>query len=302
MPATVMGKYCKHADYLRLDKQTQLAQIGMSIGFESGTPRQFIQANILDMTPTTVQIDRQGLQATPNDKLQTVTRCLWIMPENQQINTPQATISVEEEESSDDDPSPPAKRRKRETAAERLEAAVDRRIKELGNPVDQAAVKAVVQAEFIVRNKMRPHGKNGNQNEFKLYRGSKVCHYVDNVNLSTGWFDEFKVLPSHNALTARGQVDTYGSKLQKSFNGKRLKSRIVFFTRQHRDDATMRSEFEGIVEDYTDIPFSYGLDEVVLVHMSDVNVDEHDASLKVIARSPCKLQSDIAWTEEEVGV
>ena len=102
---------------------------------------------------------------------------------------------------------------------------------------------------------------------------------------------EFKVLSSHNALKARGQVDTYGSKLQIRF-GKRLKSRIAFFTRQDRDDAKLRSEFEGIIEDYTNIPFSYGLDEVVLVHMSDLNVDEDDACLKVIARS--QLQGYIA--------
>lgn len=213
---------------------------------------------------------------------------------------------------SDDDSPSPTKRRKLETKAERLqrrEAAEDHRAEELekelnklGFRVDPAAVKTVVQNESIVRDKIC--ASDDDLDEFALYRGSKVCHYVDNVNLSTGWFDEFKLLSSHNALTARGQVNTYGPKLQKleEFNGKRPKSRIVFFTRQHRDDAKMRSEFEGIVEDYTDIPFSYGLDEVVLVHMSDVNVYEHDASLKVIARSPCKPQGDIAWTEEEVGV
>ncbi|GMI07652.1 hypothetical protein TrVE_jg13125 [Triparma verrucosa] len=227
------------------------------------------------------------------------------LKKNHPTNTLPASISeAEEEESSDDDPSPPAKRRKRETLAKRLqrrEAATDRRVKELeeelnklGFRVDRAAVKTVVLAEKIVQCKMR--ASDDDDNDFHLCRGSKDC-YVDNVNFTTGWFDEFKRLDPNKSREARGQVDHYGWLLQENF-GHRFKSRIVFFT--ERSDADEMSTFKSIVEDYTDIPFSYGLDEVVLVHMSEVKVDEKDARLKVIARS--QLQGDIARTDEEVGV
>lgn len=274
----------------------------MSIGFESGTPRQFIKATIIHVTPTQIQIDRQRLQANPNDYLQTETRCIWIMPENQQINSPQAPISVvEEEESSDDDDVPPFKRRKPETAAERLgrrEDATKSRVKELqeelGLSVAPAAVKKIVLAEKIVQYKMR--ASNYDIKDYHLKMGSND-YYVDNVTLSAdgGWFDEFKRLSTYNSHTARGQVDHYGWLLRKEY-GHRLKSRIVFFTERSDEMST----FKSIVENYTDNPCSYGLDEVVLVHVSKLDVVKKDARLKVLALS--NLQGDIVWTEEEVGV
>ncbi|GMH77839.1 hypothetical protein TrLO_g2921, partial [Triparma laevis f. longispina] len=188
-------------------------------------------------------------------------------------NMPAPISEVQEEESSDDDPSPSTKRRKLEAAVEDL---VDRRIEELGIPVDRAVVKPIFLAEFIVRNKMRPKGVDGNQHELHVESG-----FVDNVNLTTddGWFDEFKRLSTNNAHTARGQVEHYGQDLQKRF-GRRLKSRIVFFTELSDEMPT----FESIVKRYTNSAWGYGLDEVVLVHMSEVDVDKHDARLEVLAR------------------
>jgi len=210
---------------------------------------------------------------------------------NHPTNTLPASISeAEEEESSDDDPSPPTKRRKRETVA--IEAAVDLGVQELEEQgLPRAAAETRVLAEKIVQYKMRP--STNDMKEFTLPSGCRV----DNVNLTTagGWFDEFKLLSSHNALTARGQVEDYGAELQEIF-GNRLKSRIVFFT-ERSDEVPI---FKSIVKRWANSNWGYGLDEVVLVHMSEVKVDEKDARLKVIARS--QLQGDIAWTDQEVGV
>ncbi|GMH55377.1 hypothetical protein TrST_g4672 [Triparma strigata] len=213
------------------------------------------------------------------------------LKKNHPTNTLPASISeAEEEESSDDDPSPPAKRRKRETVV--IEAAVDLGVQELEElGFLRAAAKTRVLAEKIVQYKMRP--STNDMKEFTLPSGCRV----DNVNLTTdgGWFDEFKLLSTDNSHSARGQVEDYGAELQEIF-GNRLKSRIVFFT-ERSDEMPI---FKNIVKRWTNSNWGYGLDEVVLVHMSEVKVEEKDARLKVIARS--QLQGDIAWTDEEVGV
>jgi hypothetical protein len=166
-----------------------------------------------------------------------------------------------------------------------------------------AAVEALqahtsnVQAEKIVRDKMRPtKDGNPNQHEYPLRDGpSEVRHYVDNVNLTTGWFEEFKKLEAHNALTALGQVIVYGEKLELR-TGQRLKCRIVFFAQGDRNDA--KQTFEKIIDDYKNQ--GVHLDEVVLVH-ADLDVENHDA--KLVQLGCTDLKGDIDWTEEEeVGV
>ena len=163
-----------------------------------------------------------------------------------------------------------------------------------------AAVEALqahtsnVQAEKIVRDKMRPtKDGNPNQHEYPLRDGpSEVRHKVDNVNLTTGWFEEFKKLETHNALTALGQVIVYGEKLELR-TGQRLKCRIVFFALGDRNDA--KQTFEKIVDDYKNQ--GVHLDEVVLVH-ADLDVENHDAHLVQLGCTD--LKGDIDWTEEEV--
>ncbi|GMI33185.1 hypothetical protein TrCOL_g2593 [Triparma columacea] len=111
----------------------------------------------------------------------------------------------------------------------------------------------------------------------------------------TGWFEEFKKLETHNALTALGQVIVYGEKLELR-TGQRLKSRIVFFAQGDRNDA--KQTFEKIIDDYKNQ--GVHLDEVVLVH-ADLDVENHDA--KLVQLGCTDLKGGIDWTEEEeVGV
>ena len=106
---------------------------------------------------------------------------------------------------------------------------------------------------------------------------------IDNLNLTASCFTVFSSLDKLAAMTARGKVDTFGFLLER-VQGKRLLSRVVFFSKEAEVSLAL---FEEILGEWKG--GSFGLDEAVLVNVTHIDFELGDARVVVVARRALKV-------------